>query len=112
MAIIGSMGPSEFLGAIDAAEIGRIVQIPGVGKKTAERLIVELKDKLTKIKTELDVEITPSESSSLQLDIVSTLENLGYKRQQAEEAVRIALADSDDPEFETLLRKALSVLTS
>ena len=114
MAIIGSMGPSEFLGAIDAGEISRIVQIPGVGKKTAERLIVELKDKLAKIKAELDVEIEPAKgmTASLQVDVISTLENLGYKQQQAEKAVRIALVDAEGADFETLLRKALSVLTS
>jgi Holliday junction DNA helicase RuvA len=114
MAIIGSMGVADFLGAVDGGEVARIVQIPGVGKKTAERLIMELKDKLKKIKAELDVDIAPAagKSTSLQLDIISTLENLGYKRPQAEKAAQQALSVLDEPDFELLLKKALAILTA
>lgn len=115
LSIIGSMGPAEFLGAVDAGDFVQLTQIPGIGKKTAQRLVVELKDKLRELQNEMDISPESSVSlpgTSLQLDVVSALENLGYKQQVAELAVRSAIAD--DPEnndFQYILKKALASLT-
>lgn len=114
LAIIGGMGSSEFLGSVEVGDIGRIVQIPGVGKKTAERLIVELKDKMTELKSELQVEldVTVVQPSSIQLDVISALENLGYKRSVADKAARSALTElGEDCTFEELLKRTLANLT-
>lgn len=115
LSIIGSMGPGDFLNAVDQGDFVRLTQIPGIGKKTAQRLVVELKDKLKELKSELDVSpelVGDLPNTTLQLDIVSALENLGYKQNIAEQAVRSALAENpDSSDFQSILRKALSLLT-
>jgi Holliday junction DNA helicase RuvA len=114
LAIIGGMGPAEFLGALDNADVARIVAIPGVGKKTAERLVLELRDKLIELQTELEVE--PEEivgtKATLRRDIISALENLGFKKNVAERAVKNASEQlGSDTDFERILKKSLTILT-
>ena len=115
LAILGGMGPAEFLDSVDAGDLGRIVAVPGIGRKTAERLVLEFKDKVTQLRAELGVDPTTaptSMTSSLQADVVSALENLGYKTALAEKAVRNASAElTSDATFESLLKGALTNLT-
>ena len=115
LAILGGMGPAEFLDSVDAGDLGRIVAVPGIGRKTAERLVLEFKDKVTQLRAELGVDPTTAPTgmtSSLQADVVSALENLGYKTALAEKAVRNASAElASDATFESLLKRALVSLT-
>ena len=115
LSIIGSMGPAEFLTAVDQGDFIQLTQIPGIGKKTAQRLVVELKDKLKELQADLDISpdsMADLPSTTLQLDIVSALENLGYKQQIAEQAVRKALLENPENEdFQQVLKKALAILT-
>ncbi|HXX43784.1 MAG TPA: Holliday junction branch migration protein RuvA [Candidatus Acidoferrales bacterium] len=106
--ILSGMGIDELVPAIRKGDIARLVLIPGVGKKTAERIVVELRDKLAAV----DVEETgkPATRSQLESDVASALINLGYDGRAVERAIeksRVA-AGAD---FEKLLRASLQILS-
>jgi len=102
----------ESLRAVQAGDVGRLTAIPGIGKKTAERIGLELKDKLTKgIIDEASAGAAPgAPGSELRQDLLSALLNLGYHRPLAEKAVDAALSRADSPAFETVLKQALREL--
>jgi Holliday junction DNA helicase RuvA len=97
--------------ALSNADVGKLTQIHGVGKKTAERLVLELKDKVKWVGRAAKAETLPAPGP--QADLVSALVNLGYKPAQAEKAARTAAerAGAKAP-LETLLREALKGLRS
>jgi len=106
--ILSGMPPDDFLAALAGGDLGRLSTIPGIGKKTAERLILELKDKMK----ELAAELPPStKASTSDPDVVSALVNLGYKPPQAERAVAEARRDRPDAAFHDLLRASLNRLS-
>ncbi|HEV7667321.1 MAG TPA: Holliday junction branch migration protein RuvA [Thermoanaerobaculia bacterium] len=106
--ILSGMPPDEFLTALAGGDLGRLSTIPGIGKKTAERLILELKDKMK----ELAAELPPStKASTSDPDVVSALVNLGYKPPQAERAVAEARRERPDAAFHDLLRASLNRLS-
>lgn len=90
--------------AIRRGDLGRLTSIPGVGKKTAERIVVELRDKLQDISAE-------AAKPAVETDVVSALENLGYPRAIVEGAVRRAVGGNADAGFEALFKLALQILT-
>jgi Holliday junction DNA helicase RuvA len=92
------------VGAIRRGDLARLTSIPGVGKKTAERIVVELKDKLQDLSTEVP-------KPAVETDVLSALENLGYSRPLAEAAVRRAVNGDEDAGFEVLFKRALQILT-
>jgi holliday junction DNA helicase RuvA len=92
------------VGAIRRGDLGRLTSIPGVGKKTAERIVVELRDKLQDITAE-------AAKPAVETDVVSALENLGYPRAIVEGAVRRAVGGNADAGFEALFKLALQILT-
>ncbi|MFL6199682.1 MAG: Holliday junction branch migration protein RuvA [Thermoanaerobaculia bacterium] len=102
--ILSGMAPDDLLGAIASADIGRLGTIPGIGKKTAERMVLELKDKMRELAAEL-----PEKSAAppADQDVVSALVNLGYKAAQAERAVAEARREKPDAAFHDLLRASL-----
>jgi Holliday junction DNA helicase RuvA len=105
--ILSGMGLDELIPAIRKGDLAKLVKIPGVGRKTAERMVVELRDKLAAV----DVPETgkPATKSQLESDVSSALINLGYDEREVENA----LAKSRRPEnadFETLLRASLQIL--
>ena len=108
----GIPSAAEIVGAIRNTDIARLTKIPGVGKKTAERLALELKDKLDSFGS---VGATPPRSSMgspLEEDVLSALMNLGYQRPTAERAVAAAAANGGKASsFDTLFRQALSSLS-
>ncbi len=106
--ILSGMPPDEFLSALAGGDLGRLSTIPGIGKKTAERLILELKDKMR----ELAAELPPStQIASSDPDVVSALVNLGYKPPQAERAVAEARRERPEAAFHELLRASLNRLS-
>lgn len=112
---LSGMGADEMIAAIRDNNIARLTSIPGVGKKTAERLVVELKDKMktfgavsAKGSSHGDDESKPS-SGAID-DATSALVNLGYQRQAAEKAVNKAAQDGTELEVQKLLRRALQLL--
>jgi Holliday junction DNA helicase RuvA len=106
LALIGHMELYDLQMAISQSNVGLLSKIPGIGKKTAERLIVELKDKVSPI-----VESLPMNSinkKDLFSDALNALINLGYHPMQAQKAVKQVLANSEkEPELATLITAAL-----
>jgi Holliday junction DNA helicase RuvA len=102
--ILSGGSVEDLAGAIKRGDLARLTAIPGVGKKTAERIILELKDKLQDF-AEAQVK------SGVEVDVLSALENLGYNRALAESALRRAVDGDRDPSFDPLFKRALQILT-
>ena len=102
--ILSGGSVEDLVGAIRRADLARLTAIPGVGRKTAERIILELKDKLQDF-----AEAHPK--SSVEVDVLSALENLGYNRVLSEGALRRAMNGDQDPAFEVLFKRSLQILT-
>jgi len=111
--MLSSLSASDLKGAIAQESQATLQGIPGVGRKTAERIILELKDKVALLEVGLPSEPQPATLLDDQLvgDVVSALLNLGYKRGEAEKAVR-AVKDQHDDEaaLEMLLKDSLRLL--
>ena len=107
--VLSGMPAADLLTAIRRNEIERLVRIPGVGKKTAERMVLELRDKLPAPAGEEQGSAAPA-LSRLDEDVLSALLNLGCARPMAEAAVRKARAGGAPEEFEPLFRKALELV--
>jgi Holliday junction DNA helicase RuvA len=110
--ILSGMSVDELVPAIRQSNLARLTSIPGVGRKTAERIIVELRDKVTRIEAVSAGSKGPSPTRPVQEeDVISALANLGYPRPQAERALQKTLAQlGSDPSFENLLRTSLQQL--
>ncbi len=106
--ILSGMPPDDLLGAIAAGDVGRLSTIPGVGRKTAERMVLELQDKMRELAAEL-----PEKGAAVPADqdVVSALINLGYKASQAERAVADTRREKPDAAFHELLRASLNRLS-
>jgi Holliday junction DNA helicase RuvA len=109
LAVLSGIEPESLVRAIRDADLGRLTSIPGVGKKTAERLVVEMRDRLPKM-----AETMPPGASGaaddLRSDVLSALANLGYQRAAAERGLERVLATSDSRDFEDVLRALLKDL--
>jgi holliday junction DNA helicase RuvA len=110
LAVLSGIEPPELVGAIERGDLARLTAIPGVGKKTSERIVLELKDRLPKA-TVAPVLAGVAEAPVLRDDLLSALVNLGYHRPLAEKAVDAALkAAGRDAGFERTLKQALREL--
>jgi len=107
--ILSGLAATDLIHAIRRGEVERLVRIPGVGKKTAERMVLELRDKLPAARAE-ETEPAASPLSPIDQDVLSALLNLGCGRPQAEAAVRQAKAGGASGDFETLFRRALELV--
>ncbi|HWX25515.1 MAG TPA: Holliday junction branch migration protein RuvA [Vicinamibacteria bacterium] len=107
--ILSGIEAVELTAALRASDLPRLTRIPGVGKKTAERLVLELKDKLPAPTSA--PESTPVVPPTHREDLYSALGNLGYSRGEAERAIDRALRESGEGRFEDLLRTALQALS-
>ena len=105
--ILSGMVADEMVGAIRGNDIARLTRIPGIGRKTAERLVLELRDKLPAA-TGGEVPAAPT-MSAVEEDVLSALMNLGYQRAAAEKAVSSAAKNGGS--FEVMFRHALGVLS-
>lgn len=109
LAILSGIEPAELGRAIRGNDLRRLTAIPGVGKKTAERLVVELRDRLSQDLG--DATEAPARASSVRDDLLSALGNLGYQRPAAEKAVdRVLGHGPETAEFEAALRDVLKEL--
>ena len=112
--VLSGMATSDLTAAIRNGSVEQLVRIPGVGKKTAERIVLELKDKLEGIglAAAAGVAAVPPTSalSGMEQDVLSALMNLGCNRAAAETAVRKAKTSGAPAEFEPLFRKALELV--
>jgi Holliday junction DNA helicase RuvA len=108
--ILSGLAAADLIPAIRRGEVDRLVKIPGVGKKTAERMVLELRDKLPAPSGEEPPAPAADALSPIDQDVLSALLNLGCARPQAEAAVRKAKAGGTYPEFEPLFRRALELV--
>ena len=107
--ILSGMSVEELVPAIRGGDLARLTRIPGVGRKTAERIVVELKDKLETVAV---AEERPAASAGgTEADVVSALTNLGYDGRAAEKAVEEAKGAAGTGNFEKLLRSTLQTLS-
>jgi Holliday junction DNA helicase RuvA len=108
--VLSGLNTAELVAAIRNSQVQMLVRIPGVGKKTAERLVLELKDKLDMLHGAAAAESAepkPEALSPVDEDVLSALINLGCNRVAAETALRKAKAAGAGPDFEPLFRRAL-----
>ena len=112
VAVLSGIEPRDLIGAVQRGDIARLTGIPGVGRKTAERMILELKDRLAQLDvTEGAGEPVPAAPGErLRDDVLSALQNLGYHRPLAEKAVDSMLSSTSEPSFEQALKATLREL--
>jgi Holliday junction DNA helicase RuvA len=111
VAVLSGIAPAELVGAIERSDIARLTAIPGVGRKTAERIVLELRDRLQHLVVVSAAGVAEAAPADrLRDDLVSALLNLGYHRPLAEKAVDSTLTSSDDLTFEHALKRALREL--
>jgi Holliday junction DNA helicase RuvA len=117
--ILSGMSVDELLPAIRTGDLVRLTRIPGVGRKTAERIVLELRDKLATMEPPQPERVTAAGRTQLESDVVSALLNLGYDRRAAEKAIEevagngrgTPVADGVMQSFEALLRATLQQLS-
>lgn len=110
--ILSGITPEELKGALLSGNLVRLTAIPGIGKKTAERMVLELRDKVLKLhKEKPGVQAKPVLTSDEVLeDAISALVNLGYKRPQAEGALEKVKKENPDSDIEKMIKGALKIL--
>lgn len=111
--ILSGIGPDELLEAMASGDALRLQSIPGVGKKTAERIALELRDKAIEVRPDLDVtfaQVKTGEDKKIIDDALSALLNLGYPARSAKSAVQKALFVIKDVNLEGLIKEALRLL--
>lgn len=111
LAVLSGIEPHELVSAIRTANVARLTGIPGIGKKIAERIGLELKDKMASfVAAEMAASHAAAAGDTLRDDVLSALVNLGYHRPLAERAVDAALKKSAGSSFEGTLKDALREL--
>ena len=108
LAVLSGIEPQELIRAIRQQDVARLTAIPGVGKKTAERIGLELKDRLPAAGAPAQAAASPADQ--LREDLLSALLNLGYQKGAAEKAIAKVLDGSARPAFEDALRSTLRLL--
>lgn len=114
--ILSGMSADEIINAIRSNNLVRLNSIPGIGKKTAERIVIELRDKINTISVGVSEPSQTSETSTVSSgndvydDAVSALTNLGYQRQAAEKALNQAMQEGTEMSVQKLLRRSLQLL--
>jgi Holliday junction DNA helicase RuvA len=108
--ILSGIEVPELVAALRTSDVTRLTRVPGVGKKTAERLIVELKDKMPPAVVE-EAPMAPATGRPKE-DLLSALVNLGYSRGEVERGVDRALREDGSGRFEDLLRRALQIVAA
>ena len=107
--ILSGMPADEMVAAIRGGDVARLTRIPGIGKKTAERMVLELRDKLPSMPGAAEVNV--AQATPMEEDVISALVNLGYQRAAAEKALQVATrVGKSSTSFEALFREALAAL--
>lgn len=107
--ILSGIRPDELIRTLSAGAVSSLTAVPGVGKKTAERLILELKDKMGKIEGSEKIIDLPNTSSSIRAEALTALVSLGFSREKAEQSLRGVLnnAGTKNLSVEELIKRAL-----
>jgi len=118
IALLSNMNADELIQSIKTNNLARLTSIPGVGRKTAERLVVDLREKMIQLsvdqidETPAQPEIVDVSEDSVRSEALSGLLNLGYQRASAEKAVDSALGEGGDVSVESVLKRSLKKLGS
>lgn len=107
--ILSGMAANEMVGAIRGNDVARLTRIPGIGKKTAERMVLELRDKFPEAAPITATAVAPM--SAVEEDVLSALVNLGYQRAAAEKALASLGKNGPSTSFDHLFRAALAQLS-
>jgi Holliday junction DNA helicase RuvA len=111
LAVLSGIEPADLIKAVRVQDVARLTAIPGIGKKTAERISLELKDRLpTTLATGGQAVAPASTEDQLRTDLLSALLNLGYQRQAVEKAIDTVLRKAPDVRFEQALKDILRLL--
>jgi Holliday junction DNA helicase RuvA len=105
--ILSGMPVSDLVGSIRSGDVARLTKIPGIGRKTAERMVLELKEKLE----EFTAAPPPPKATPVEEDVISALVNLGYQRAVAERAIAVGSRSSEGAGFDKLFRETLAILS-
>ena len=116
--LLSGMNANEIIASIRTNNLARLTSIPGVGRKTAERLVVELRDKITALSSPaLEEEFAGEDArartspDAMRDDALSALLNLGYQKASAERAIKAALDEGGDLSLDVILRRGLRSLS-
>jgi Holliday junction DNA helicase RuvA len=110
--ILSGIPVSELVAAIKASNLARLTSIPGVGRKTAERIIIELRDRVATLSLEEEAAVSRTEAAAdVKEDTIAALISLGYQKQQAAAAVATALNEDGERTIEAVLKRALRSLS-
>jgi holliday junction DNA helicase RuvA len=110
IAILSGIETPDLVAALRSSDVARLTRIPGVGRKTAERLVLELKDRMQGLAATEEAALAGPGGTSKD-DLVSALVHLGYSRPEAERGVDRALKEDGGGRFEDLLRRTLRILS-
>ena len=108
--VLSGMPTDEMVNAIRGNDLAKLTKVPGVGRKTAERMVLELRDKLPPAGATDQVQALPSLSGT-QEDVLSALTNLGFQRTAAEKALTQTAKNGGAESFDTLFRGALALVS-
>ncbi len=113
--MLSGMSADEIIAAVRTENLAKLTSIPGVGRKTAERLVVELRDKVGELSADISAEASMAAAAGVGTDgifddALSALVNLGYQRSAAEKALQQVRQDGVEPNVQKLLRSALQRL--
>lgn len=118
IAMLSSMTADEISGAIRTGNLARLVSVPGIGRKTAERLLIELRDKIMQISSPILDEAVAANGKdakptidSIYDDALEALISLGYARPQAERALKTTMTDGGEINVQALLKRSLRILS-
>ena len=107
--VLSGMAAQDVVGAIRSNDVARLTRIPGIGKKTAERMVLELRDKMPE--AGVPSAASPSTMSAVEEDVLSALVNLGFQRPAAEKALAAAVKNGESGSFDATFREALAALS-
>jgi Holliday junction DNA helicase RuvA len=110
--VLSGLAAADLTSAIRSGDVQRLTRVPGIGKKTAERVVLELRDKVDLVKGS-DTPVSTEKSApftDIEYDVLSALMNLGCNRPAAETAIRKAVTSGVEPGFESLFRKSLELV--
>jgi Holliday junction DNA helicase RuvA len=107
--ILSGMAAEEMVNAIRGNDLARLIRIPGIGRKTAERMVLELRDKLPAKGAEAETVVAAK--GGVEEDVLSALMNLGYQRANAEKALAVVTRGGSPDSFEAAFKGAMAVLS-
>lgn len=110
LTILSGLPAATMIEAITGGDTATLSRVPGIGKKTAERIVLELRDKLAEYAVSSGTSSTQKSSSGVMEETIQALEALGFRKREAEQAVLKVLKEGEVTETSQVIRKALSLL--